>query len=143
MIEISSRSSLCTRFKALGVETTTDFIFDGFGDDQISHTIFRENSKVLVQKISEGYQSLGQIMATVGHRLQMSGHDCDFAGKIMAMKGYGKNNYFNLNQSSFKTLHNLWFSLNSTTPSKQEIFDHIRKCHQESERIYVDHFKKI
>ena len=126
----------------LGVETTTDFIFDGFGDDQISHTIFRENSKVLVQKISEGYQSLGQIMATVGHRLQMSGHDCDFAGKIMAMKGYGKNNYFNLNQSSFKTLHNLWFSLDSTTPSKQEIFDHIRKCHQESERIYVDHFKK-
>ena len=81
-------------------------------------------------------------MATVGHRMQMSGHDCDFAGKIMAMKGYGKNNYFNLNQSSFKTLHNLWFSLDSTTPSKQEIFDHIRKCHQESERIYVDHFKK-
>ena len=34
----------------LGVETTSDFIFDGFGDDQISHTIFRENSKVLVQK---------------------------------------------------------------------------------------------
>ena len=81
-------------------------------------------------------------MGSVGSRLQLTGHGCDYAGKIMALKGYGKKNSLNLYQSSFKTLYNLWISFDYINSSKQEIFDHIRKCHQESERIYVDHFKK-
>ena len=74
----------------LGVETTTDFIFDGFGDDQISHTIFKQDQKVLVQKLTEGYNSLGQTMAMFGAHIGLSGDKLDIPGKVMALKAYGQ-----------------------------------------------------
>ena len=125
----------------LGVEPNVDFIFDGFGDDKICHTIFRDNSLSLIHGIPE-YYSLGQVMATFGEDvLELEGSELDFAGKIMALKGYGEETIID-RQYSFKTLYDLWLSFISKNSSQQEIFNHIRKCHQESERIYVDHFKK-
>ena len=37
----------------LGVEPNIHFIFDGFGDDDITHTIMRGDSRVLVQKSTD------------------------------------------------------------------------------------------
>ena len=127
----------------LGVEPNIHFIFDGFGDDDITHTIMRGDSRVLVQKSTDGYDSLGQVMGDVGINLGMSGHYCDFAGKVMALKGYGKNNCLTSGYlNSFKTLDKLWSSFNYKNFSDQELFDHIRNCHQVSEEIYVNHFEK-
>ena len=125
----------------LGVETTTDFIFDGFGDDKISHTIFKDNSKVLVQKVTEGYCSLGTVMAETGKILKMSGNHLDLPGKLMALKSYGKKSFI-YEQYSLKSLDNLWLSIDFEKSSKQEVETHIRKCHEESERVFVKHFTK-
>jgi carbamoyltransferase len=128
----------------LGVETTTDFIFDGFGDDQISHTIFKQDQKVLVQKLTEGYNSLGQTMAMFGAHIGLSGDKLDIPGKVMALKAYGQKSFIH-DQYSFKSLIQLWSSITSKDIEnchEDEVATHIRKCHEETERIFVEHFKK-
>lgn len=127
----------------LGVDPTIGFVFDGFGDDFISHSIFRGSEKVLEYNHNH-YPSFGMILGEMGYHMGLSGHGLDCAGKIMALKGYG--NLKKLDRHyELKTLSNLWdldyiFSLCSSDSNEQEINDHIRTCHQETERIYVKHF---
>lgn len=126
----------------LGVEPNNNFIFDGFGDDKIVHTIFRDDKKILVQKLTDGYRSLGLEMANVGTKSKMLGDPLDFPGKIMALKAFGRDTLCN-EQYTFKDLGKLWtFGIDYEKCDQQEIVDHIRKCHKESERIYKEHFLK-
>ncbi len=118
----------------LGVEPTVDFIFDGFGGDQVSHTIFRDTDTIL-EFSNYNYPSFGQIMAQFGKTIKMKGHPLDYAGKIMALKAHGKPRGMK-NKFSFSDLDQLWF----TRPDV--VVDHINTCHIETERIFVEHFIK-
>jgi len=127
----------------LGVDPTVGFVFDGFGDDFISHSMFRNSEKVL-EYSHKDYPSFGMILGEIGYEMGFSGHGLDCAGKIMALKGYGNLNELD-RQYNLRTLGDLWdidyiFSLCGSNSNEQEINNHIRTCHQETERIYVEHF---
>lgn len=112
----------------LGVNSTIDFVFDGFGDDHISHTIFRGTDKILEKNISQ-YPSLGQLMVAVGESLNLKGHKLDFAGKVMALKAY-QNSVPLSKKYDFYNLNLLWKETNVTT------------SHEETEKLFVEHIEK-
>lgn len=129
----------------LGINPTVGFVFDGFGDDFISHSIFRNSEKILEYSHND-YPSFGMILGEIGYHMGLSGHGLDCAGKIMALKGYGSSKELN-RCYDLKTLADLWdidylISLFDSDGNEQKINDHIKTCHQETERIYVEHFLK-
>lgn len=126
----------------LGIEPTVGFVFDGFGDDWTSHSLFRDNEKILEYKMQD-YPSLGMILGELGDIIGLSGNGLDHAGKIMALKGYGNPSEMR-ERFTLQTLNELWnFEyITSIRENYQELHNHIRKCHEETERIYVDHILK-
>lgn len=122
-------------------------VFDGFGDDFISHSLFKDNKRLIENNIEE-FESLGRILGSIGFNIGLQGNGLDMAGKIMALKGYGTKKFntsyehYNLN-----SLDKLWykkdfFSNKSIQNNFQEICDHVKYCHEETEKIYVNYFVK-
>jgi carbamoyltransferase len=131
----------------LGINPDVGFVFDGFGDDKTSHSIFRAGQKTLSYDYINT-PSLGMIMAAIGQKLELPGCALDLAGKVMAIKGYGRLNKReiqvqkqNLKEINIHTLNTLWKpeSISGNLPH-DEIFDHIQLCHEISEEVYVNHF---
>ena len=132
----------------LGIDPTIGFVFDGFGDDFITHSIFKSNERILACN-KEFSPSFGGILSEVGGYLNISGSDYDLAGKVMALKGYGnispegierekvRLSRFNLNFLDF-----LWNTECISRLEKQDQYNHIQICHEITENIYVEHFKK-
>ena len=140
----------------LGIKSDIDFVFDGFGDDFESHSVFKGSERI-INRSTKDFPSFGAILAELGEIIKLSGSGLDHAGKIMAMKGYGK--YQSISQKfSFESLDlfKLWDydhveklsekihnsnKFNFSTPEFQELANHIRICHEETERIFVEYFK--
>lgn len=132
----------------LGVNPKKSFVFDGWGDDWITHSCFEGENRVLEYHMDE-YQSLGIVLGSLSKIIGITGHLQDLAGKVMALKGYGRDYYenkdtYNLNYS-LKNLESLWdLDYIKTLPvDSQILLDHIRFCHEKSEEIYANHFKEF
>ena len=125
----------------LGVETTKDFIFDGFGDDNITHSIFADEEKLLTHCTRDGYESFGTILATFGIKIGLKGAGLDFAGKIMALKACGKASTLT-HPLSFINLSQTWFAVDFQKSSDYQIANHIRTCHEATEELFVRHFEE-
>lgn len=129
----------------LNVKSDIDFVFDGFGDDYESHTIFRKNERIL-KCVSDEFPSFGMVLSEVGRILEMTGNELDHAGKIMAIKGYGKdiNRVQKFSFDNFGLLR-LWNydHISYISENFQEVANHIRACHQETERMFVEYFKSF
>ena len=124
----------------LNINSSIDFVFDGFGDDRTSHSIFKRSQKVLEYK-NDTHLSLGLILSKLGRKIKLSGSDLDLAGKVMALKGYGSKKHGYDKRFDLSNIDKLWDI--KTIESQEEVANHIRKCHEETERIFVDHFKKF
>lgn len=130
----------------LGEHSDCGFVFDGFGNDFISHSRFKNNQMIHKDTIND-YESLGRIMGTVASLTKISGSSLDGAGKVMALKGYGKKNHENLydNYDSLESISTLWkknFPFDKTIDNDfQEICDYVRFCHEETEKTYTNYFK--
>lgn len=135
----------------LNVKPDVGFVFDGFGDEKNSHSIFRNNEKILNYNTNFA-PSLGSIMGYLGHKMNLYGDVQDYAGKIMALKGYGrisKEEIINRKEISKRININfldvLWDvnNLNIQNLSFEEICDHVQVCHEISEEIYATHFSNF
>jgi carbamoyltransferase len=124
------------------------FIFDGFGDDFISHSLFEKNQRIIKHDV-RNFESLGRILGTLGDEIGLQGNGLDHAGKIMALKGFGNKKTISEYQFyGLKSLNKLWnpkrFFLNNTSVSIeknfQEICDYVKYCHEKTEKIYVNYF---
>lgn len=117
------------------IQSDVDLVFDGFGDDQVSHTIFKGND-ICLELRNDTHPSIGQTLGTVGrHYLELDGHILDLAGKIMAMKAYGKPYKFD-RKFTLSDINTLW------KREPYNIQDHIATAHLETERVFVEHFLK-
>ncbi|MFZ9228040.1 MAG: carbamoyltransferase C-terminal domain-containing protein [Candidatus Nanopelagicales bacterium] len=130
----------------LGIDQTISFVFDGFGDNFSSHTIFKSNEKVLNFNYTNA-PSLGVILSMLGEQIGVSGTQYDQAGKVMALKGHGllPKEFINaekqrLSRYNINFLDYLW-NLNSSSLIDQEIYNHIQICHEVTEDIFANHFR--
>jgi len=126
------------------------FIFDGFGDDFISHSLFEKNQRIIKNDI-KNFESLGRILSNLGDGIGLRGSGLDHAGKIMALKGFGDKKIISEYQSyGLESLDKLWNpkrffpnnQLLSINENFQQICDYVKYCHEKTEKIYVDHFIK-
>ena len=116
------------------------FIFDGFGDDQIIHSIFK-GDKILTRYRLPEYASLGGLMGDVGSDMKLKGIDIDHAGKVMALKAFGKTPDIT-EKYNLKTLKNAWKQFRYDIPDFKKVCDSVAEAHTVSEQVYVDHFIK-
>lgn len=74
----------------LGDVPVTNCVFDGFGNNDRSHTLFVNGKPEVVHDVNQS-GSIGVSMATVGKRLGLSGDEygLDLAGKVMGLSAYG------------------------------------------------------
>lgn len=124
------------------------FVFDGYGDDENTHSIFRSNKKILSYNLDTA-PSLGLCMAKLGEVVNLSGSFYDFPGKVMALKGYGKltqdqveEKKINLSRININFLDILWKSESVSSLTNEELCNHVQICHEISEDVYVNHFKE-
>jgi len=134
----------------LDVETDIDFVYDGFGDDKISHSIFKNNDRILKHKIYQ-YPSFSMEMSSYGNELDLDGSPLDWAGKIMALKGYS--NLTKREQSKLlremksygmKDFNKIWNRERIRhSLSDQDTFNSINISHTTTENIFLKHFKSF
>lgn len=126
------------------------FIFDGFGDDFISHSLFKTDKRIVKNNIEE-FESLGRILGSLGTTINLRGDGLDHAGKIMALKGFGVKKFIQQYENyGLHSLDKLWdiknfFSHNKSIPIEenfQEICNYVRYCHEKTEKIYTEYFVK-
>lgn len=123
------------------------FVFDGFGDDFASHSLFKDNKRLIKNNIKE-FESLGRILGYIGSNIKIQGNGLDMAGKIMALKAYGIKKFntpyepYDLNSLDKLWYNNNFFSNKSIKNNFKEICDNVKYCHEETEKIYVNHFAK-
>ena len=123
-------------------EPDIGFVFDGFGDDKVTHSIFKGDKVLMRHRVPE-YKSLGSILCDVGRDIGLTGIPLDFAGKLMALKAFGKATVSECNYD-LKTLIDAWDKQNFYLYEKnfKKICNLVAESHTISEQVYVNHFIK-
>ena len=134
------------------VKPNLHFVFDGFGDDWMYRSVWRDDKLIDYGKTEGifpsqvGSPSLGFIMTRMGAALQLGGHYLDQAGKIMALKAFGKHNPDVCDKSlGIDDLEILWdFDvIDKHLHDQQYIMDYIHTAHEYTEQIYLRHFQEF
>lgn len=132
-------------FWPLGIEPNLHFVFDGFGDDYVYRSVFRDGKLIDSASDNSKSSSLGFIMTRMGAYLELGGHYLDQAGKVMALKGFGKHNPDVISVDSIDDLGDVWnFGHLDSVRGKigqEYIFDWIHTAHKYTEDIFLKHFR--
>ena len=141
-------------FWPMKVKPNLHFVFDGFGDDWMYRSVWRDGKLIDYGKTPSGVDlmkcgspSLGFIMTRMsGQILRLGGNYLDHAGKVMALKAFGKNNPDVSNDGiHIDNLDKMWdFDLLQTKAHDQQyLIDYIHTAHEYTEEIYLKHFLKF
>ena len=123
--------------------TDVDFVFDGFGDDEKIHSLFKKSQ--LLTDLKNDCSSLGNILLQVGKMIDLHGMGLDMAGKIMALQSYGDldKNYIeyakNLNINELKEVW--WPDKWDKITNKKDHLHYLKTAHHITEQIYLNYFK--
>lgn len=135
----------------MGIESTTDFVFDGFGDDERSHTIYKNKKVFHYAKLSEA-ESIGRYFGTIGSHVGMNGYLLDHAGKLMGLKSYGNFDVEFYKQISHCGMYDVeellniqkWYAYKGTNNLEESKWvDWLRTIHDHLEKIYPNYFLKF
>jgi len=128
--------------------STTDFVLDGFGDLFRSCSIFKDNKMEDVYTLDTMY-SFGKHLAQCGEFIGVLGVGDDAAGKLMALKAYGKRNQkfydyisqFGLRDSKkifdYKPFEKI---VGSKIAAKYNFLDYLRTVHDYMEEAFPKFF---
>lgn len=123
--------------------TIIDFVFDGFGDEEKIHSLFKKDN--LLEDIKNDYSSLGNILIELGKNINLQGMGLDMAGKLMALQSLGKNNEKYIDYAKnldIKSLKEVWWpdKWNEITNNETHI-NYLKTAHYITEQIYLKYFK--
>ena len=136
-------------FWPLEVEPNLHFVFDGFGDDWMYRSVWRDGKLIDCAKSNSqdimNSSSLGFIMSHLGSIIGMSGNYLDYAGKIMALKAFGTENPDVIPVDHIDDLDKLWDFriLESRISDQQYIIDYIHSAHHYTEQAFLKHFQEF
>ena len=139
----------------LGVEPTIHFVFDGFGDDWMYRSVWRDDTLVDYGKTSinpnqmqsgDMSPSLGFIMTRMGAVMGLQGNPLDQAGKIMALKAYGRTDLDLVKDTDdIDDLNRIWDweVIERFMNNQQFLVDYIATAHEKTEQLYLKHFREF
>ncbi len=136
-------------FWPLGVEPNLHFVFDGFGDDWMFRSVWRDGNLIDYNKSNAqdimNSASLGFIMSHLGAIINLSGNYLDYAGKIMAMKAFGSENPDVVPVDHIDKLDQLWDfqKLEPRCQDTQYIVDYVHSAHHHTEQLFLRHFQQF
>lgn len=137
-------------FWPLGIEPTIHFVFDGFGDDWMYRSVWRGDKLLDSGKTDHGSvmfsSSLGFIMSRMGNVLNLRGNYLDHAGKVMAMKAFGRKDLPDVvNVDHIDKLNKLWDfdKLEKNINDQQYVADFLATSHEYTEQIFLQHFREF
>jgi carbamoyltransferase len=122
-------------------KVTTDFVFDGFGDFNRSHSIFKGSQLA----ISSTKPSIGSLLTRWGESIGVEGHPLDISGKVMAMKSFGSINYQFLNDNndlSINEIHKAFDMLKWLPYKTENNKDWLASLHKLIEDKITEYFLK-
>jgi len=131
----------------LVVKTNIDFVLDGMGDFEKTYSIFSKKKLKKSYELDEA-ESIGRCLAgQIAQINNVSGHWADLAGKLMALKSFGKTNkeYLNLFNNEITEVAKLfsyrkYLTTNSTV--EKTPLNYLTSVHQKLEEIVLNFFKK-
>ena len=137
-------------FWPLGIEPNLHFVLDGFGDDWMYRSVWRDN-KLIDSSKSNGQMmhyspSLGFIMTRLGSVLGLQGHYLDQAGKIMALKAHGNTEFSAVpDVDHIDKLNDLWNfeQIERNANDRNFTLDYIATAHEKTEQLYLKHFREF
>ena len=137
-------------FWPLGIEPNIHFVLDGFGDDWMYRSVWRDN-KLIDSSKSNGQMmhyspSLGFIMTRLGSVLGLQGHYLDQAGKIMALKAHGNTEFSAVpDVDHIDKLNDLWNfeQIERNANDRNFTLDYIATAHEKTEQLYLKHFREF
>jgi carbamoyltransferase len=133
----------------LGVTPNIHFVLDGFGDNYVYRSVFRDDKRIDFAEgnaaIDISYcSSLGFIMTRMGAYLGLEGHHLDQAGKVMAIKALGEHHPEVKFVGGIDNLSEIWNFTHLDNVrndiDRQYISDWIHTAHEYTEKVYLDHF---
>lgn len=135
-------------FWPLGITPNLHFVFDGFGDDYVYRSVYRDNKRIDYSDSSDldasRCSSLGFIMTRMGAFLELGGHHLDQAGKVMAIKALGKHHPEVKFVDDIDKLDEIWnfnhLDALRPTMSTDYIQDWLHTAHEYTEKVYLNHF---
>ena len=137
-------------FWPLGIEPNLHFVLDGFGDDWMYRSVWRDGKLIDSAKTGgaevQYSPSLGFIMTRLGALLQMSGHYLDQAGKVMALKAHGTTDFDAVpSVDDIDKLNQVWdfTKLEKNVQNQNYCLNYIATAHERTEQIYLNHFRKF
>jgi len=126
--------------------TDIDFVLDGMGDFEKTHSIFSKNKLLKSWEIDEA-ESIGRRLGVLAESNNVEGHNLDLAGKLMALKSFGKvnHNFCNLFTDEITQIDKLFHHRKYFTSNDNEEktpLNRLASCHYKSEKIILNFFKK-
>ena len=128
-----------------------DIVIDGYGDYNISWTVFKDRKLIKKGLITE-VGSIGKCMNIAGAYLGVqSEHDDDYAGKVMGLQSYGTiNNDFlkHLEQFDMNSINRIfdieeWFNFHGDAlVGNLKPLDWIKTVHQRIDNLLVSFFSE-
>ncbi|AIX14573.1 carbamoyltransferase [Synechococcus phage S-MbCM6] len=124
-----------------------DLVFDGWGDDETTHSIFKDNA--LIQKYQKPEcPSFGCIIGSdmFAHMFDIKGHIEDRSGKMMGLQSYGKYDPRILSKYSkfdIFDLKHVWSYDKFWEESREEQLNLLRLFHTATENIFANYFSDI
>ena len=131
-----------------GQDFDMDIVFDGFGNNAISHSIYKNLLRKEFYNLDQ-CPSIGELMGLFGKILGLSGHRQDHAGKIMALKGHSKlksdtrKKYLDLfSKYNIFEMNKIWDVDNLFQLKKDSHkINLISIAHEISEELFADYFE--
>ncbi len=141
----------------LGIESDVNFVYDGFGDDKITFTAYHGDERFQRYTTNDA-PSFGGVLGDLGgHILKLQGSPHDMAGKVMALKAYGRLtpeclektklecHTYDMGIEGIRDLWNLEYIERLIHQGEEEdhkVLDQIQFCHSVTEDTLVNHFVK-
>ena len=124
-----------------------DLVFDGWGDDKTTHSIFKDDTLIKKYRENECY-SFGCIIGSnmFAQMFDIRGHVEDRSGKMMGLQSYGNCDHATLSKySKFNIcdLKHLWSYDRLWEMPKQEQLNLLRLFHTATENIFADYFSDV
>ena len=125
------------------------FVFDGFGDEYITHSLFQGWEREKYYNDQEA-PSFGKILSEFGALYGLSGSQYDMAGKVMALKAYSKMtteerqiNKKTASRFNIQFLDKLWDkNILNELKTDQDKIDFISMSHEITEDIFAQYFSE-
>ena len=127
----------------LGEVPEVNYVFDGYGNRDRSHTLFYGNRIVDQYDVSTD-GSLGTILADIGRHLKMSGNGLDAAGKVTGLSAYGvhdKSHAEKIKDIPLKNIEGIWNAELWERRPNNDFFhiDWLKTCHDITADKYAEY----